>query len=102
MCPNNILSMAEDIHPFLLQSSTFCNQWHILFYHLIFGLTQVVKRDTIVAIAETVTEIQPEVEIQAVRTTTEEKIREELPDKIETLWQNSSEYLNQDERVQLR
>jgi hypothetical protein len=25
-----------------------------------------------------------------------------LPDKVETLWQHSSEYLNQDERVQLR
>jgi hypothetical protein len=61
-----------------------------------------IKRDTIVAISETVTEIQPEVEVQTVRTTTDDKIQEELPDKVETLWQNSSEYLNQDERVQLR
>jgi len=42
------------------------------------------------------------VEVQTVRTTTDDKIQEELPDKVETLWQNSSEYLNQDERVQLR
>lgn len=41
-------------------------------------------------------------EVQTVRTTTDDKIQEELPDKVETLWQNSSEYLNQDERVQLR
>jgi hypothetical protein len=61
-----------------------------------------IKRDAIIAIAETVTEIQPEVEVQTVRTTTDDKIQEKLPDKVETLWQNSSEYLNQDERVQLR
>jgi hypothetical protein len=42
------------------------------------------------------------VEVQTVRTTTDDKIQEKLPDKVETLWQNSSEYLNQDERVQLR
>ena len=41
-------------------------------------------------------------EVQTVRTTTDDKIQEELPDKVETLWQNSSEFLNQDERVQLR
>jgi hypothetical protein len=44
----------------------------------------------------------PEVEVQTVRTTTDDKIQEELPDKVETLMQNSSEFLNQDERVQLR
>jgi hypothetical protein len=37
-----------------------------------------------------------------VRTTTKDKIQEELPEKVETLWQNSNEYSNQDERVQLR
>ena len=61
-----------------------------------------IKKDTIVAIAETVTEIQPEVEVQTVRPTTDDKIQEEFPGKVETLWQHSSEYLNQDERVQLR
>jgi hypothetical protein len=40
------------------------------------------KRDTIIAIAETVTEIQSEVEVQTVRTTTEDKIKEELPEKV--------------------
>ena len=44
-----------------------------------------IKRNTIVAIAETVTEIQLEVEVQTVRTTTEDKIQEELPEKVETL-----------------
>ena len=44
-----------------------------------------IKRNTFVAIAETVTEIQPEVEVQTVRTTTEDKIQEELPEKVETL-----------------
>ena len=61
-----------------------------------------IKRDTIIATAEMVTEIESEVKAQTVRTTTKDERQEELPEKVEILWQNSSKDLNQEEKVQLR